>query len=128
MAARKSTSRSPGKITRELIAALPKSDLHVHLDGSLRLKTLIELAKERRVRLPSSSEEGLLRLVFKRAYKNLPEYLKGFEFTVACLQDEESLERAAYELCWGPSGSGSVRLRRTLTRDVNVSLETARDL
>ncbi len=100
MAARKSRDRPPAKITRELIEALPKSDLHVHLDGSLRLKTLIELAKQRRVRLPSSSEEGLLRLVFKRAYKNLPEYLKGFEFTVACLQDEESLERAAYELCW----------------------------
>jgi adenosine deaminase len=83
-----------------LIAALPKSDLHVHLDGSLRLETLIELAKERQVRLPSASPDGLLRTVFKRAYKNLPEYLKGFEFTVACLQDPESLERVAYELCW----------------------------
>src|SRR5690606_20161447 len=42
---------------------------------------------------------GLLELVFKRAYENLPEYLRGFEFTVACLQDAESLERVAYELC-----------------------------
>ncbi len=88
------------KLTRELIAALPKSDLHVHLDGSLRLETLIELAKERGVKLPSSSPEGLRRSVFKRAYKNLPEYLKGFEFTVACLQDAVALERVAYELCW----------------------------
>ena len=87
-------------LPRELIARLPKSDLHLHLDGSLRLETLIELAKERQVRLPSASPEGLLELVFKRAYKNLPEYLKGFEFTVACLQDAEALERAAYELCW----------------------------
>jgi adenosine deaminase len=87
-------------LTRELIAKLPKSDLHVHLDGSLRLETLIELARERRVALPSSSPAGLLETVFKRAYKNLPEYLKGFEFTVACLQDTESLERTAYELCW----------------------------
>jgi len=88
------------KITPELIARLPKSDLHVHLDGSLRLDTLIDLAKERRVELPSGTPEGLLRCVFKRAYRNLPEYLKGFEFTVACLQDAESLERVAYELCW----------------------------
>jgi adenosine deaminase len=87
-------------VTRELIAELPKSDLHLHLDGSLRLDTLIELAKARKVALPSSTPEGLLQLVFKRAYKNLPEYLKGFEFTVACLQDAESLERAAYELAW----------------------------
>jgi adenosine deaminase len=86
-------------VDRELIAALPKADLHVHLDGSLRIETLIELARERKVVLPSNSQDGLLELVFKRAYKNLPEYLKGFEFTVACLQDQESLERAAYELC-----------------------------
>ncbi|MEO6593897.1 MAG: adenosine deaminase family protein, partial [Planctomycetota bacterium] len=74
-------------ISRELIAKLPKSDLHLHLDGSLRLETLIELAKQRKVALPSATPDGLLELVFKRAYKNLPEYLKGFEFTVACLQD-----------------------------------------
>ncbi|MBI5849498.1 MAG: adenosine deaminase family protein [Planctomycetes bacterium] len=86
-------------VDRELIAALPKSDLHVHLDGSLRIETLIDLARERKIALPSTSRDGLLELVFKRAYKNLPEYLKGFEFTVGCLQDGESLERAAYELC-----------------------------
>lgn len=91
--------RAPGTITRELIAALPKSDLHVHLDGSLRLQTLIELAKRRKVKLPSNTPEGLLETVFKRAYTNLPEYLKGFEFSVACLQDAEALERVAYELC-----------------------------
>lgn len=87
-------------LTRELLFELPKSDLHLHLDGSLRLETLIELAKARNVKLPSRTPEGLLELVFKRAYENLPEYLKGFEFTVACLQDAESLERAAYELAW----------------------------
>ncbi len=90
---------APAAIDRDLIEALPKSDLHVHLDGSLRLETLIELARARGVKLPSATPEGLLKLVFKRAYRNLPEYLKGFEFTVACLQDAESLERAAYELC-----------------------------
>ena len=87
------------ELSRELIARLPKSDLHLHLDGSLRLDTLLELAKAHKVELPSRTKDGLLELVFKRAYKNLPEYLKGFEFTVACLQDAESLERAAYELC-----------------------------
>lgn len=87
-------------IPRELIACLPKSDLHLHLDGSLRLDTLLELARQHKVALPSRTADGLLELVFKRAYKNLPEYLRGFEFTVACLQDAESLERVAYELCW----------------------------
>ncbi|TPV95257.1 MAG: adenosine deaminase family protein [Myxococcales bacterium FL481] len=85
-------------IDDDLIARLPKTDLHVHLDGSLRLSTLIELAREHHVALPSSSESGLRDLVFKRAYTNLPEYLKGFEYTVASLSTPEALERAAYEL------------------------------
>jgi adenosine deaminase len=96
---RKPSPKAPPSLTRELIARLPKSDLHVHLDGSLRLETLIDLARERNVALPSATPSGLLETVFKRAYRNLPEYLKGFEFTVACLQDAEALERAAYELC-----------------------------
>jgi adenosine deaminase len=83
----------------EVIRALPKSDLHVHLDGSLRLSTVIELARTRGVELPSSSEEGLRELVFRPRYRNLQEYLEGFRYTVAVLQDEEALERAAFELC-----------------------------
>jgi adenosine deaminase len=80
------------------IRAIPKTDLHVHLDGSLRLPTLIELARERRVALPSETEEGLNELVFKPSYRDLDEYLKGFVWTLAVMQDIESLERTAYEL------------------------------
>jgi adenosine deaminase len=82
----------------ELIRRLPKTDLHVHLDGSLRLPTLLELAREGHVPLPSETPEGLQELVFRPRYTNLAEYLQGFQYTVAALQDAESLERAAYEL------------------------------
>jgi len=85
-------------VTEKLIRALPKTDLHVHLDGSLRLGTLIELARERDVRLPSRTKTGLRRLVFKDRYSSLTEYLKGFQYTVAVMQDPESLERIACEL------------------------------
>ena len=85
-------------ITREFIAALPKTDLHVHLDGSLRLSTLIELAREHRVEMPSYTEGGLRETVFKDRYASLGEYLRGFQYTVAALQTAEALERAAAEL------------------------------
>ncbi|MBX2800581.1 MAG: adenosine deaminase family protein [Myxococcales bacterium] len=81
-----------------LLAALPKTDLHCHLDGSLRIPTLIELAKERQVSLPSHTEEGLRELVFKDQYRDLPDYLHGFAYTCGVLTDEEALERVAYEL------------------------------
>jgi adenosine deaminase len=87
-------------VTDTLIRALPKTDLHVHLDGSLRLPSLIELSRDASVALPSTSVEGLCEQVFKSTYASLPEYLAGFSYTVAALQTAESLERAAYELAW----------------------------
>ncbi len=84
-------------LTDALIAALPKTDLHVHLDGSLRVNTLIELARERNVALPSFTAEGMNALVFKPTYSSLGEYLAGFAWTCAVMQDAEALERIAYE-------------------------------
>jgi adenosine deaminase len=86
-------------MTPDVIRRLPKTDLHVHLDGSLRLGTLIDLARERGIGLPSFSDEGLRETVFRPQYGNLGEYLEGFRHTVSVLQDRESLERAAFELC-----------------------------
>ena len=43
----------------ELIEKLPKTDLHVHLDGSLRLTTILELADRQRIELPARDPEGL---------------------------------------------------------------------
>ena len=85
-------------ITPEFLRAIPKTDLHVHLDGSLRIPTLIELARKGRVKLPSYTEEGLRKNVFKDTYKNLPDYLQGFAYTCAVMQNAENIERIAYEM------------------------------
>ncbi|MCL5436605.1 MAG: adenosine deaminase family protein [Candidatus Dependentiae bacterium] len=77
---------------------LPKAELHVHLDGSLRLSTFIELAKESRVQLPSYTESGLIEILFKKSYPDLRAYLACFAYTDAVLKNPEHLERAAYEL------------------------------
>ena len=86
------------KIPEQFIQKIPKTDLHLHLDGSLRLPTLIEMAKGNGVGLPSFEEAGLNELVFKERYANLGEYLAGFAYTVGVLQTPENLERAAFEL------------------------------
>jgi len=87
-------------ITDALITALPKTDLHVHLDGSLREQTLIDLAKAQGVGLPSQTVEGMRALVFKETYGSLPEYLEGFAYTCAVLQQVDALKQVAYELAW----------------------------
>ncbi|MBU1908705.1 MAG: adenosine deaminase family protein [Verrucomicrobia bacterium] len=86
------------KFSEEFIRRIPKTDLHVHLDGSLRIPTLIELARKDGVKLPSFEEAGLKELVFKKSYADLREYLQGFIYTVAVMQNAENLERMACEL------------------------------
>lgn len=78
---------------------LPKFDLHVHLDGSMRPGTVMELTRElpknRKFPRTLDIEEAL----FPPQRCSLEEYLQAFEVTVAVLQSEAALERAAYELC-----------------------------
>lgn len=88
------------QLNEATIRQLPKADLHVHLDGSLRIPTLIELSKASSLKLPSETEEGLRELVFKDTYSDLPDYLQGFQYTCAAMQSKEAIERVAYEFAW----------------------------
>ncbi|HOK39618.1 MAG TPA: adenosine deaminase family protein [bacterium] len=111
----------------EFLKKIPKTDLHLHLDGSLRIPTLIELAKENNVQLPSYTVDGLKQLVFKDRYNSLAEYLQGFIYTVATLQTAEALERVAYELAWDNINEGvryiEVRFAPQLHINKNLSFE-----
>jgi len=86
-------------VTRELLLKLPKTDLHCHLDGSLRLSTILDLAQQQGVKLPADDEDGLRKaLHMGEVCEDLVAYLKAFDITCSVLQTEDALERAAYEL------------------------------
>lgn len=86
-------------IPLETIEKLPKTDLHVHLDGSLRLSTILELADKGRIELPAHDEDGLRKAMnLGQNCGSLVEYLKAFDVTLRVLQTAESLTRTAYEL------------------------------
>jgi adenosine deaminase len=89
----------PGQVPFEVFRALPKTDLHVHLDGSLRLETILELAREQGVELPAIDVPGLNAAIgCGRNFGSLVEYLRGFDITLRVMQTEEALERIAFEL------------------------------
>ncbi len=86
-------------LTREKILSMPKAELHCHLDGSLRLPTMIELARERHVELPSFDPAKLFtKLRLGQNYESLVDYLAVFRYTLAVMQDVAALERTSFEL------------------------------
>lgn len=74
-------------------------DLHLHLDGSLNPKNIIQMAKMSDVKLPFTEEDKLRKqLMVEPDCKNLGEYLEKFDLPLQVLQTEECLEYAVYEL------------------------------
>jgi adenosine deaminase len=87
------------RLTNHVIQRLPKTDIHCHLDGCLRPRTVLELANEHGVELPTQNLTRLSRLLRAgKRTRNLGDYLKIFDITLAVMQRTAALRRVAYEL------------------------------
>lgn len=86
------------QVTRELVQKLPKTDLHVHLDGSVRAETMIELARATGRKMPSWDAAELRQYMHVNDARNLVDYLARFDTTLSVMQTAEALERISYEL------------------------------
>ncbi|MGH7481461.1 MAG: adenosine deaminase [Longimicrobiales bacterium] len=93
-------------VTRTLLEKLPKTELHVHLDGSVRAETLLDLGREYGVPMPVDDADGLRDYMHVRDAKNLVEYLERFDITLSVMQTPESLERIAFELAEDAAAEG----------------------
>lgn len=87
----------------------PKVDLHLHLDGSMLVHSAWEMARERNISLPASSEEALRDFIILTGDQpSVNEYLKRFELPLSILQDAHALIRCARELVELLSSQGLV--------------------
>lgn len=114
--------RDPSRFVR-----LPKAELHLHLDGSLRPQTLLELARDSDVSLPAHTAAELRQQMRVDGARNLDEYLERFALTVAVLQRAEAIERVAFEMVEDAARDGvrylEVRYCPALSRPGGLSLD-----
>ncbi len=83
---------------RRLLQAMPKAELHLHLDGSLRVDTALDLARTRGVDAPRDWTTMSAALTAPMPCATQAELLDAFDLPIALMQDAEALERIAREL------------------------------
>ena len=87
--------------------SFPLIDLHRHLDGNVRLRTILELADQHGIPLPADDEESLR--PFVQVTDPQPEvmaFLEKFRYMVGVLADYEACRRVAYENVLDAQGEG----------------------
>ena len=74
-------------------------DLHLHFDGSLLVRTVLELAKEQGIALPSEEPDELkLFLAAPTDCGSLNEYLEKFDLPLLVLQTREAVRKGMHTL------------------------------
>ena len=78
---------------------LPKIELHCHLDGSVRVETVIDIAKNQNIKLSSYEIDEVSKMLqVPSDCTSLVEYLKRFDLPNEVMQTKENLSRITYEL------------------------------
>ena len=97
---------------------MPLAVLHDHLDGGLRIATLLELADESGAELPTRDPSQLEDVMHQGRSGSLVDYLAAFDYTIAVMQTTSAIERVAYEAAIDHYNAGvayaEVRLDPTL--------------
>ncbi len=88
---------------------MPKLLLHEHLDGGLRVATLLALLHQRGFAAPAADEAALAAWFDARAHAgSLEEYLRGFALTVAAMATPQALAQVAFEAAEDALAEGCV--------------------
>src|SRR5487761_239684 len=102
MATMTAVTESAGASFLEALRALPKGELHCHVEGTMRPRTVVELARKNGVPLPA----GDVRDLYK--YGSLDEFLDVFWLVQSTLHDRSDWERLGYESVLDGAAAGRV--------------------
>jgi adenosine deaminase len=125
---------STSSLSLEDIRAWPKAELHCHLDGSLRLSTMLELAREQgKMNLLPAGTERELHAILRQIddSETLAAFLAWFRYTLPLMQTKDALRRIAYELAEDNAAENvrylEVRYGPILHTEEGLSLEEVND-
>lgn len=91
---------------RALTRAMPKAELHLHLDGSLRIDTALAIARSRGIDAPRTFAGMRGVLVGPEQSEDQARLLRAFDLPIALMQDTEALERTAADLVEDKAADG----------------------
>jgi aminodeoxyfutalosine deaminase len=80
---------------KQYVQAVPKAELHVHLEGSMRPETLLQLAERNKVDLPVTTVEQARQWF---TFRDFPHFTQTFATVARCLRTAADYELLTYEL------------------------------
>ncbi|KAM3871985.1 adenosine deaminase [Diretmus argenteus] len=91
-------ARSFSTMAEQVVFNKPKVELHVHLDGAIRVQTILDVAKRRGISLPADTVEEMTQIIIVQQPATLTEFLGKFaEYMHVIAGDREAIKRIAYE-------------------------------
>jgi aminodeoxyfutalosine deaminase len=90
----------------------PKIELHVHLEGTVRPRTLLQIARRNGLTLPADTEEGLARLY---RYRDFLHFLEIWGMTTAVLCHEADFRQVVVDYAREAAAHGAVYVEGIFT-------------
>jgi adenosine deaminase len=106
------TRPGTGSALEDFIRAMPKVELHVHLEGSIQPRTLLELAARNGVELPARTEEELREWY---EFKDFDHFVDVYLAAAACIRTPDDVQRIAADFLAGQAAQNVLHTEVTYT-------------
>ncbi len=99
-------------VNPDFVRKMPKVELHVHLEGSIRPETVLKLAERNGVRLPADTVEGLREWY---RFRDFPHFVQVYVAVSKCIKSADDIELIAREFLQGQAEQNVLHSEVTYT-------------